>query len=493
MGAGDVPGAAVVHRGVDLGGQGNLHPDALDDPLLVRGEAVEGVVGMVEVRLQAGGGGRGREGDFDRIVLCHIPHEGDVLGDDPLREAARLERLAEWRDQFLPDRLEAGGVPAVPRHPDRPLLAVADVGDQAAEGRETAGDLGHDHLRHAELAGQAGGMHRPGAAEGQERGPPPVDPAFHRYPAERARHRRVGNPEHAERAGDYIHAEGTGQRFERPAREVRVEVDGVTESPLGIEIAQNQVGVGHRRLATTLAVAGGSRVGARALRPDGKAPRAKADDRAAAGADRMHVHHRLAKRPAGDGAVVADLRPAVPDQADVGRGAAHVETQHQLAFQPPAGAGRRRDAGGGTGERHDQRALADRVGRGHATRRVEDMQSLAQRHLALQLRQIVDGDRHDGGVERGGRRPLELARLRIDPVGEGDVAGDLRQSFADADLVRRVGVAVEEGDGDGGGAAGPGRVDGLGNGLVLEGHEDLAPVVEPFPDGKAARGGYDGG
>ena len=98
------------------------------------------------------------------------------------------------------------------------------------------------------------------------------------------------------------------------------------EQPLGVEPAQHQVGVGDGGLGAAAAVADGAGLGARRLRPDLQhARRIDGCNRAAAGADALHVHHRHVDRQAvGDGDLGGHLRHAAVDQRHVGRRAAHV-------------------------------------------------------------------------------------------------------------------------------------------------------------------------
>ena len=102
-------------------------------------------------------------------------------------------------------------------------------------------------------------------------------------------------------------------------------------------MAEHEMGVRDGRLDAAAAVADGAGQGARALRPDGERARVEdAGDRAAARADRDHVDHRQADRPAADAAVGGEARLAAGDQADVGGGAADVDADQVRV--PAAGA-----------------------------------------------------------------------------------------------------------------------------------------------------------
>ena len=134
--------------------------------------------------------------------------------------------------------------------------------------------------------------------------------------------------------------------LQRALRRRDVERDGAAGEVLWIDRAQHDIGVGHRGMPAAAAVAGGSGLGAGALRADrdpfqGIEP----GDRAAAGADLDHLDHRDAHRQAraleeAGGAVDLEqprgVRLVVVDQADLGRGATHVVAESPRL----AGAGR---------------------------------------------------------------------------------------------------------------------------------------------------------
>ena len=98
------------------------------------------------------------------------------------------------------------------------------------------------------------------------------------------------------------------------------------QNAVGVEAAQDQVGVGHGGLGPAPPVAHRARDAARRFGPDGERAGAVAAERPAAGPDGVHVDHRE-----GDAVAVPPvpvrlhLRPAVADQADVVAGAAHVD------------------------------------------------------------------------------------------------------------------------------------------------------------------------
>ena len=117
---------------------------------------------------------------------------------------------------------------------------------------------------------------------------------------------------------------------------------------LRIEPAEQQIGVGDGRLGAAAAVADRAGIGAGAFRADlDQARGIDARDRAAAGADRMHRHHRHVDRHRiFDLDLVGDGGLGVEDQRDVGRGAAHVVGDERREAGAPAGIGGGDHAGG---------------------------------------------------------------------------------------------------------------------------------------------------
>ena len=198
----------------------------------------------------------------------------------------------------------------------------------------------------------------------------------------------------------------------------QIEPPVAAEEIVRIEIAEDEVGVGHGCVGAALAVAGRPRHRAGAFRPDmqdaaGIDPR----DRAAAGADARDVEAVQRDAVAADLAVHDQRRRAVHHQADVGRGAAHVERDQVFgpdqargidAAGDPAGRSRQHGAGReppGLGDRRD------------AAMRLDDQRRPLIAGLAepgFEPRQIARQHRADIGVDDRRRDPLELLDLRQD-------------------------------------------------------------------------------
>ena len=223
---------------------------------------------------------------------------------------------------------------------------------QEADRRADAGVRRHQHARKPELLGDARGMQRRRAAERDQRVVVHHLAALDRMHARRARHvlahhlvHRVGRGlgDEPERIAD--------RRGERGARQLRIERDRAAREGRRIDHAERHVRVGDGRPHAATPIAGRARLRARAFRPDGHAlERIDMRDRAAARADLHHLDHRNAHRQAGafqearraiDFVDARRIRLEILDQADLRRGAAHVERQH-LLLGPARGHLRRR-------------------------------------------------------------------------------------------------------------------------------------------------------
>ena len=163
------------------------------------------------------------------------------------------------------------------------------------------------------------------------------------------------------------------------AREVELEF--AAQEVVGIEPAEHQIGVGHRRLLAAAAIGHRAGDGTRALRADPqRVAGLDAGDGAAAGADLVDVHHRNLDRQralvAADQRRAGRERPAFADHAGLGGGAAHVE---------------------GDGVAHAE-LRADRLRTDHAGRRA-----------GFQHAHAADAGMLDGEQAAGGLHHVEIA------------------------------------------------------------------------------------
>ena len=161
------------------------------------------------------------------------------------------------------------------------------------------------------------------------------------------------------------------QPVQRRLRRRRIELRAAAEEMRGIEIAEYQVGIGHRGFAAAAAVARGPGHRAGALRTDMQdAAGIDAADRTAAGAEADDVEAVQREAMAADAAAADQRRLAIDDQADVGAGAAHVERDQVVAAQQLRGVAAAGDAAGRAGQHGaggKARGLRRSARRRHAT------------------------------------------------------------------------------------------------------------------------------
>ena len=142
---------------------------------------------------------------------------------------------------------------------------VAHVGEHAAERGRDAGEARHQHVRHAEFAGDGGGVHGPGAAEGEEGEVARVVPLVHRDEPRGTRHLMV---HHAEDRGPGRRLVETERLADLLANDPAhlLDVGRAVEAADGarIDAAEQQIGVGHRGLPPAPAVADRPGCGGRA-------------------------------------------------------------------------------------------------------------------------------------------------------------------------------------------------------------------------------------
>ena len=224
---------------------------------------------------------------------------------------------------------------------------------------------GNEDVTEVERFGEPGGVHRSAAAEGDEGEVARIASALDRHRPDRALHRRVGDAVDAFRRSEQRQPERLGHVLpERALGARRVEPQLATDEIAGVEIAEDEIRVSHRRPFAAAAVAGwtGHRPGA--LRADAQhAAGVDPRERAAAGTDLGDIDGRDANQmpaaldePAALAQSAAHLvlrrereRAALDDRRLRG-GAAHVEGDQVLE---PRGAARR---GGGDHSRRPGRS-----------------------------------------------------------------------------------------------------------------------------------------
>ena len=178
----------------------------------------------------------------------------------------------------------------------------------------------HDHAGYAEPAGKCAGLQRPSTAAHQQRVGPRVDATFDREEPHGAREPAVHDFDDSRRGAGEIEAKGLGDPLlDGPVGERRLKRRAPTQEVVRVDVAEMHECIGERRLGSAPAVAGGARIGARALWSHAeRAARIEPCDRTAARADGVDID-----RGDGDGLGVEALRPG--DRDRTARQHAHVE------------------------------------------------------------------------------------------------------------------------------------------------------------------------
>src|SRR5450759_3858667 len=116
-------------------------------------------------------------------------------------------------------------------------------------------------------------MERTRPSKGDHRRLARIDALVDRYGADRKGHRRVGKRRDAERS----FLDRQAQRLpylvmDGVARGLDIELHGAVEEAARIDAAEHEIGVGHHRIASSLAVTGRTGIRPRTLRADMDAP-----------------------------------------------------------------------------------------------------------------------------------------------------------------------------------------------------------------------------
>ncbi len=307
-------------------------------------------------------------------------------------------------------------------------------------------------------------MHRPRAAEGEDRQPPRIAAALQGVHPRRAGHHLVD---------DLVDAPG-GLLDAQPERLGHVAADGLprrldverhrpAEEEAGIEVAEDEIGIGDGRPLAAAAVAGRPGIGARGVGPDlEQTEGVDAGDRAAAGADLDHLDHGQVDRQPGalleavaavDLEAVRQQRLAAGDHRELGGGAPHIEGEQILvAGRGAEGRGGQRSPGG-TALQQPDREASGRLDRGQRAGGDQHQQRAAEsrpRQPLLQIAQVALDPGLDVDIGHGRRGALVLADLRrhVGRDRDADIGRGAPHGLPRASLQLGVGEAVEEGDGD---------------------------------------------
>ena len=400
---------------------------------------------------------------LDVVALAAISHLGgaleidfrhaDLLAQDHPGVALHLfEQPGHPRDRRVFERAGEG-----------PRAVQARIGQHHAGGREISGLRRDDHRRDRQFAGKGCGMQRPGAAVAEQDEVARVAAVLDGLAAYGAGHHHgrdrkdaLGKRDRAVFAGK---AQPTGDAFQkRGSGGLGIEQQLAAEEPVRRQAAQQQVGIGYRRLGAAAAVADRARAGAGRARADMQ-PRLVVEpgDRAAARAHLDDVDHRCLDREAlnvSAGVIGRVHRIAAGfDEGALGRRAPHVERDNVVQAK-------RIGVGGGADAAADRARLdqgdglaAGALGRQHAAVRAHHEQRSgepAPAQLVLEPAQIARDLRTDIGVGRRRRGALVFVPLPAQRRAGADI--NVRQKPAQhgdrALLVDRVGVGIEERDRD---------------------------------------------
>ena len=259
-----------------------------------------------------------------------------------------------------------------------------------------------------------------------------------------------------------------GQVRHRRRRRRRVEPHPPTQEEVGIEVAEQQVGVGDGRLLAAQAVAGGAGIGTRASRPHlEQTELVDLRDAAAASTDLDHVdHRRLDRKPAASLEAMdtrrfhhgGHVRRAALDEARLGGGAPHVEGDHIAIARLSAEERGGQPASGGSRLEQPHGELTRHPRRGHASGGLHQVEAAPEAALGERLFQTGDvAVDQQLDIRVGGRRgaALVLAQLRhhLRREGDGEVGKFTAHEVLHGSFVSRVLVRVEKADGQRGHAS----------------------------------------
>jgi len=299
-------------------------------------------------------------------------------------------------------------------------------GGQEPDRAQHAGAERRQQSRRAEGARYPVAVHRAGTPEREDGERARVPATLQDVDPRRARHALVDRLVDA--PGRLLHgeAEGLGDPgLDGPPGGVGVQRHPAAQEEAGVEVAEHQVGVRHRRLLPAQPVGGRPGVGAGRVRAHAKQPqRVDAGDRAAAGSDLDHLDDLGLDGQAGpllEAVAAIDLelagqqRLAARDHGELGGGATEVEGEQVFDT------GRSSVMGGGqraprrTGLQQPHREPARRLGRGDAAAGKHQAEGAGEAHVRqprLQLGQVLLGAALHVDVGDRGRGALVLAYLR---------------------------------------------------------------------------------
>ncbi len=366
-----------------------------------------------------------RQRDRDLVALADMTHvDGVRVRDVGVAHTAREHDLAALLGERVEHPLHGDRVPVGHGHRQARRQVGCDRRAEQADRRRDAGAERADHLADAELARDAVRMHRTGAAERNHRQRARVDAAVGGLHRSRFGHAFVDHVVDAPCATVAGDVEVVREARHRGIRRGAVEREVAAEERALVDVAEQQVGVCHRRLGAAAAVARGAGRGRRAARADlERAELGARRDAAAAGADLDHVDRLDLQREAAalaealvarDFELVRNLWLAVRDQAQLRRRAAHVERQHALLTGSARVVGRGHRAGRRAGFDQSHRCARRARARHHAAARGHPQQltlDAALAELTVEVVHVLHHHRPRVGVGHRGGGAVVFAHL----------------------------------------------------------------------------------
>ena len=438
----------------------------------------------------------------------HLVALTDVADVDPAREpelTLGVEPIEQRCDRFrhlLDERPGRRRVELLKRN----LVGAHDVvggrGDEQPERGQHAGPERNHDPPDAELRREVTGMQRPCPPEGDERRLPGIAAALRHVHAHRPRHRLVDDVVHGPRRLQHRLSARPGEVLrDAVPRRIFIEAHRTAREVVGVEVAQQQVGIGHRRPGAAAVVTDRPGVGAGALRPDlDEAHGVDPGDAAPAGpnldhVDRRHRHRKAARARESPRTrhleLVCDRHRTVADEAGLRRRSPHVERQDLRKRE------RLRDLAPHDGPRHRPRLDEPQreVGRGlcraeaavgehHPQRRGIS----GARESGVEVAEVVADERLHVGVDHRGAGALVLLDLRqhLGGGGDRDLGGELSHEPRRLPFVLGVDVRVQKRDRDRAHALRPHEGDGGLDLLPRDPPKDGAVAIGTLVDGGSA-------
>ena len=317
------------------------------------------------------------------------------------------------------------------------------VGHRHAECGQHAGVDRNHRTPDAECFSEGADVQAAGAAEADQEKIRRVVSAIYRNTADGFDHVFVGDADDAPGGGFDLKADTFREIANGVPGPAEIEFEPAGEWRARRQPAEQQVGVGDRRLRSALAIASRARVRACRFRPDLEhAAAVDPGDRAAAGANRVHVDHGHGNRIFAEAAFAGNAdRPF--EQGDIGGGAAHVEADEPSLAELAAEIFHRGEASRRAGKQQFDGGIRRLAGADRLAARLHDLQRRTGGQMAeaaLQALQITAHHGTEKGVEPGGHAPLVFPVLRqyLRRAGKEKIGKSFPQRRLDGFFVARV-------------------------------------------------------